>query len=137
FSWWVLIVFGAWLFLLDRRSGLKFEQRWQFNTAQVVLAAFSIAALAVLVSAIPYGLLGEPDMGLLNAGRDLPWFVDRTASQLPQPFVLSVSIWFYKLAMLLWALWLSFALLRWLPWAWGQYAVEGVWRAKESGYSLS
>ncbi len=133
FSWWVLIVFGAWLFLLDRRGGLHFEKRWQFNTAQVVLAAFSIAALAVLVSAIPYGLLGEPDMGLINAGRDLPWFVDRTASQLPQPFVLSVSIWFYKLAMLLWALWLSFALLRWLPWAWRQYAIEGVWRGKESG----
>jgi hypothetical protein len=133
FSWWVLIVFGAWLFLLDRRSGLKFEQRWQFNTAQVVLAAFSIAALAVLVSAIPYGLLGEPDMGLLNAGRDLPWFVDRTASQLPQPFVLSVSIWFYKLAMLLWALWLSFALLRWLPWAWRQYASQGIWRGQQSG----
>ena len=56
------------------------------------------------------------------------WFMDRTASQLPQPFVISVSIWFYKLAMLLWALWLSFALLRWLPWAWRQYASEGLWR---------
>jgi hypothetical protein len=81
----------------------------------------------VLVSAIPYGLLGSPDMGVRG---DLHWFVDRTASELPQPFVISVSIWFYKLAMLLWALWLSFALLRWLPWAWRQYAIEGVWRSK-------
>ena len=64
-----------------------------------------------------------------NGGADfLPWFMDRTAPQLPQPFVISVSIWFYKLAMLLWALWLSFALLRWLPWAWRQYASEGLWR---------
>jgi hypothetical protein len=56
--------------------------------------------------------------------------MDRTAAQLPQPLVFSVSIWFYKLAMLLWALWLSFALLRWLPWAWRQFAGEGVWRVR-------
>jgi len=128
FSWWVLIVFGAWLFLLDRRPALKLEKRWQFNSAQLLLAAFSIVALGVLISAIPYGLLGEPDMGLINGYGGLPWFMDRTAAQLPQPLVLSVSIWFYKLAMLLWALWLSFALLRWLPWAWRQYASEGLWR---------
>jgi hypothetical protein len=127
FSWWVLIVFGTWLFLLDRRHDLRFEKRWQFNTAQVLLAVLSVSALGVLVSAIPYGLLGSPDMGVRG---DLHWFVDRTASELPQPFVISVSIWFYKLAMLLWALWLSFALLRWLPWAWRQYAIEGVWRSK-------
>ena len=133
FSWWVLIVFGAWLFLLDRRASLRIEKRWQFNTAQIVLAMFSIAAIAVLISAIPFGLLGEPDMGLVHGPQGLPWFVDRTAAQLPQPFVISVSIWFYKLAMLLWALWLSFALLRWLPWAWRQFASEGVWRGAESG----
>jgi hypothetical protein len=127
FSWWVLIVFGTWLFLLDRRHALRFQKRWHFNVAQVLLGVLSVAALAVLVSAIPYGLLGAPDMGVRG---DLHWFMDRTASQLPQPFVISVSIWFYKLAMLLWALWLSFALLRWLPWAWRQYSSEGIWRGK-------
>jgi hypothetical protein len=135
FSWWVLIVFGAWLFVLDRRHEISIQKRWQFNTAQVLLAAFSLAALGVLISAIPYGLLGEPDMGVLYDGypEHLPWFMDRTTPQLPQPFVVSVSIWFYKLAMLLWALWLSFALLRWLPWAWRQYSSAGVWRAKAAG----
>ncbi len=131
FSWWVLFVFGAWLFVLDRRPGIRIEQRWRFNTAQVLLAVFSVAALGILVSAIPYGLLGEPDMGVIGGSSGhLPWFMDRTAPQLPQPFVISVSIWFYKLAMLLWALWLSFALLRWLPWAWRQYVSEGMWRGK-------
>ncbi|HEV8332931.1 MAG TPA: hypothetical protein VGQ22_16015 [Steroidobacteraceae bacterium] len=131
FSWWVLIVFVAWLFVLDRRPEVRIAKRWQFNTAQILLAVFSVAALGILVSAIPYGLLGQPDMGVLNGGADfLPWFVDRTAPQMPQPFVLSVSIWFYKLAMLLWALWLSFALLQWLPWAWRQFASEGVWRPR-------
>jgi hypothetical protein len=131
FSWWVLIVFAAWLFVLDRRSEIRLPERWQFNGAQALLAVFSVAALGTLISAIPYGLLGEPDMGVLNGdAASLPWFMDRTAPQLPQPFVLSVSIWYYKLAMLLWALWLSFALLRWLPWAWRQYTSQGLWQAE-------
>ena len=119
----MLIVFGAWLFLLDRRPALKLEKRWQFNSAQVVLAAFSIAALGVLISAIPYGLLGQPDMGLINGYGGLPWFMDRTAAALPGGGSCCRSG--STLAMLLWALWLSFALLRWLPWAWRRYASEG------------
>jgi hypothetical protein len=95
FSWWVLIVFVAWLFVLDRRPQLRLEKRWRFNTAQILLAVFSVAALGILVSAIPNGLLGHPDMGVINGSDDtLPWFMDRTAAQLPQPFVFSVSIWF-------------------------------------------
>ncbi|HKU15492.1 MAG TPA: hypothetical protein VJQ52_13930 [Steroidobacteraceae bacterium] len=133
FSWWVLIVFGAWLFILDRRPELRIETRWQFNAVQVLLGLLSLVALGVLVSAIPYGLLGEPDMGLRGASvLNMTWFMDRTAAQLPQPVVISVSIWFYKLAMLLWALWLSFALLRWLPWAWRQFASGGVWRGQKA-----
>lgn len=131
FSWWVLIVFAAWLFVLDRRNEMRLDARWQFNAAQALLAVFSVVALGTLISAIPYGLLGEPDMGVLNGDPgSMPWFMDRTAPQLPQPLVLSVSIWYYKLAMLLWALWLSFALLRWLPWAWRQYTSKGLWQAE-------
>jgi hypothetical protein len=133
FSWWVLLVFGAWLFVLDSRSQWTVQSRTRFNLVQVALIIFTVAALGTLISAIPFGLLGQPDMGIRSAdmyGSQLTWFVDRTASQLPQPAVFSVSIWFYKLAMLIWALWLSFALLRWLPWAWRQYSLEGLWRGK-------
>jgi hypothetical protein len=134
FSWWVLLVFGAWLFLLDRRSEWSIQTRWRFNAVQVALGALSLVALATLISAIPYGLLGQPDMDIRSAsGPGLAWFVDSSAAQLPRPGVISVSLWFYKLAMLLWALWLSFALLRWLPWAWRQFSSQGVWRSKESG----
>jgi uncharacterized membrane protein len=127
FSWWVLLVFGTWLFVLERRSRLTIEARGRFNTVQVALAVLSLVAIGALLSAIPYGLLGQPDMGISGG---LSWFVDRTASQLPRPGVISISIWYYKLAMLLWALWLSFALLRWLPWAWRQYSGQGWWRGK-------
>jgi hypothetical protein len=135
FSWWVLLIFGAWLFVLDSRNLWSIRTRWRFNAAQIALAGLSVAALVTLISAIPYGLLGQPDMSIRSGDMytaGLSWFVDSTDSQLPQPGVISVSIWFYKLAMLLWALWLSFALLRWLPWAWRQYASEGLWRGKDA-----
>jgi hypothetical protein len=128
FSWWVLLVFGAWVFVLARRSQWNVQSATRFNLLQIALGVLSIAALVIVVSAIPYGLLGEPNMGIRGEG--LTWFVDRSGAQLTQPTVISVSIWFYKLAMLLWALWLSFALLRWLPWAWRQFSTHGLWKGK-------
>lgn len=133
FSWWVLLVMGAWLLILDSRGQWTIRSRIAFNLMQVALGILTVVALGMLVSAIPNGLLGQPDMGIRSPGMyggELAWFLDRTGAELPQPAVLSVSIWFYKLAMLIWALWLSFALLRWLPWAWKQYCVDGLWKGK-------
>jgi hypothetical protein len=42
--------------------------------------------------------------------------------------VLTVPIFVYRLLMLAWALWLAFALLRWLKWGWGCYTTHGLWR---------
>ena len=50
---------------------------------------------------------------------------------LPRPFVLSVSLWFYKAAMLAWALWLSFALVRWVRWAWQAYGTTRLWLSRD------
>lgn len=132
FSWWVLLVFATWVFILARRDRWTIEARWKFNALQLALAALSIVALIILVAAIPFGLLGQPNMGLRPelSIEGLSWFMDRTDQYLTRPIVVSVSIWFYKLAMLLWALWLSFALLHWLPWAWRQYGSLGLWKAR-------
>jgi hypothetical protein len=40
-------------------------------------------------------------------------------------------MWWYKAAMLLWALWLAFALVRWLPIAWKALGSGGFWRKKQ------
>ncbi len=58
----------------------------------------------------------------------LSWFIDQTRAELPRSGVVSVSLWWYKVAMLAWALWLSFALTRWIRWAWQVYSREGLWR---------
>ena len=64
FSWWVLLVFGAWVFVLARRSQWNVQSATRFNLLQIALGVLSIAALVIVVSAIPYGLLGEPNMGI-------------------------------------------------------------------------
>ena len=35
-----------------------------------------------------------------------------------------------KLAILAWALWLAFALLKWLRWGWDCFSAGGLWKPK-------
>ena len=134
FSWFVLLTFTVWLFVMSwwqrQEPELKAQQ---FNFVQVLLGVFSVAAILSLISAIPDGLLGTPDMRIeayrYGAGL-LSWFADKADSMLPQGTVISVPLIYYKAAMLLWALWLSFALVKWLPWAWKCYTTHGLWKGK-------
>jgi len=138
FSWVVLLLFTAWQFALRWRAELDASSwsRRRFNAMQAVLIVLSVSAVLSLVSAIPNGLLATPDMriaGFDQSAGQLTWFNDMSTDPLPTPWVLSVSLWWYKLAMLLWALWLAFALVRWLPQAWRALSAGGVWRkAKDS-----
>jgi hypothetical protein len=133
FSWSVLLLFAVWIFAMRWRSQWSGEaSRRRFNVYQVGLGLLSVIALVSLVSAIPYGLLSWPDMRIRGAGsggNTFSWFLDQAAGVLPQPGVISVSLWWYKIAMLAWALWLSFALLRWLPWGWRAFNSNGLWRS--------
>ncbi len=133
FAWPVLILFAAWAFVMVwRRNAQPSSDRLRFNVLQVALAIFSLLALGSLVGAIPTGLLGRPDMQVaspLGFGQFI-WFADRSGPQLPAAGVISVSLWFYKAAMLAWALWLSFALVRWVPWAWQCFSAGGMWRGR-------
>ncbi|HSG64629.1 MAG TPA: hypothetical protein VLD39_06500, partial [Gammaproteobacteria bacterium] len=133
FAWPTLMLFTVWAFTMSwrERSSLKLPDRW-FNALQLVLGALSFFALATLIGAIPIGLLGTPDMQIASpvGYETLSWFEDRSAGLTPEAGALSVSLWFYRAAMLAWALWLSFALLRWLPWAWRAFSHGGHWRGR-------
>ncbi len=137
FSWSVLLAFGAWVFAMKWRSAWDgAANRRHFNLVQVGLGLLSVVALMSLISAIPFGLLSTPDMRIRGPGSGaslFSWFLDQSTDVLPQPAVISVSLWWYKLAMLAWALWLSFALLRWLPWGWRAFTATGLWRGKLAG----
>ena len=99
---------------------------------QIGLAVLSLVVLAVLFQAVEQGLLGSPQMQIAGNGSDagrLSWYQDRTGAELPQAWVLSVPTFVYRLLMLAWALWLAFALIRWLRWGWSCYATAGLWRS--------
>jgi len=131
FSWSVLGLFAVFIALFQWRSRHPaITERRRFNLFQLVSALLAVAAILAVVAAVPQGLLAQPDMRIEPAGSagELNWFVDQTAEQFPTPSVLSISLWWYKLAMLAWALWLSFALTRWTRWAWQIFMRDGVWR---------
>ena len=127
-----LMVIG-WLFALAWRSREPpLASKTAFNLLQVALAGLTCVALAILFEAIRHGLLGLPQMQI--AGNDssayaLNWYQDRVTRAYPQPTIWSVPLWVYRALMLAWALWLAFAVLRWLRWGWGAFNRDGVWRS--------
>jgi hypothetical protein len=134
FAWSAYALVVLWLILLGLRARTTLSSRLNaatFNLVQLSLAMLTLLSLIVLVSAVPKGLLGLPDMHV--AGNDssawqLHWFADQTADTLPTGGVLSVSLWVYKLAMLAWALWLANALIGWLRWGFQAWSGGGYWR---------
>ncbi len=135
FSWPVLALVATWLLICGLREKIKPDDLnwWRFNLVQIVVGGLTVFALLAIVTALPQGLLGTPDMhiaGHQSYGTELGWFADRSESVLPLASALTVPMWIYKALILAWALWLSFALLRWLPWVWQRFSSNGFWRSK-------
>jgi hypothetical protein len=142
FSWVALAIVVAWLFALAwrERHGSAIASTWRFDALQVFLIALSVAAALALVTAIPYGLLGRPDMHIVNpiggAGA-LSWFADQSDNALPQAGAFSLPMWLYRAAMLAWALWLANAVLGWLRWGLRAWIQGGYWRARKPSVAAS
>lgn len=127
-----LIVVG-WFFLVAWRG--KGESARldpvRFGFLQIFIAGLTVIVMGVLVAAVSEGLLGNPEMFIRGNGStrtSLQWFQPRSSNELPLPMVVSVSVWFYRLLMLAWALWLAASLIRWLKWAWIQFSQGGFWK---------
>lgn len=135
FNWPVLAIVVAWLLAAGAREQWRARiPWWRYNATQVLFAFFTLVALLSIVGSLPGGLLGTPDMhvtGNGSGGNSLVWFADRSESALPVATAWTVPIWIYKVLILAWALWLSFALLRWLPWVWRTFAKEGFWHSRK------
>ena len=123
----------AWLLLmgLRKQKGEELKQIVPFNLMQVSLILLTVLALGTLFFAIQQGLLGRPDMqigGNGSYGHSLQWYQDRVDSQLPEAWVITVPLLAYRIAMLLWALWIALALLRWLRWGWQCFSTGDIWK---------
>lgn len=98
---------------------------------QVVLVILSVLALGSLVGTIPASLLSSPEMqvvGNQSTISQLLWYQDRGAV-LPQAWVVSVPMWVYRAAMLLWSLWLVFSMMAWCRWGWQCFSSGELWRS--------
>jgi hypothetical protein len=135
FAWQALAIVVVWLLASGAREKWNCETSWwQFNLVQSLFAGLTVIALLTIASQLPDGLLGLPDMhvtGNGSNGNSLQWFADQSASALPVASAFSVPLWVYKVFILGWSLWLSFALLRWLPWVWRCFASQGYWRSRD------
>ena len=155
---WAAFMVIGWFFLLQWRGHERFQTlHWLgYNTSQVGLVglvALTATALGILLFAVSAGLLGNPKMFILGNGSTrtlLRWFQARsegtcsttiilppgnnnrrcTGTSLPMCSCVSVSIWWYRFAMLLWALWLAISVLGWLGSAWKSFASGGFFRQR-------
>ncbi len=131
------LIIVAWLLTLAKRGRLtRLPSPRAFKWMQLGLFALSLIALAVLLGTIPYGLLAAPDMHVLgnqSNAYSLHWYQDRTSGELPSAWVVSLPMWNYRLAMLLWSLWLAFAMLKWIRWGWQQLSHGGLWQLAKTG----
>ena len=125
-----LLVVG-WLIALELRNRVKPDMdKTTFNLMQIGIAALTIIAIGSLIAAISQGLLGHPDMNIVgnrsNSGL-LKWYQDHSTNLIPQAWILSIPMLFYRLAMLAWALWISFSLINLLKWGWNNYTEPVIW----------
>jgi hypothetical protein len=146
---WILLVIGltqvplvaalivvSWLFLLAWRGQESFLRLkpGNYNVLQVFIVGVTVVALGVLIFAVGEGLLGNPEMFITGNGSTrgaLRWYQARSDSFLPSAGCVSVSIWWYRLLMLTWALWLAAALIRWLRLGWTNFSRGGLFKSGE------
>lgn len=122
---------AGWFFLLAGKEQVRFAKPLHHNLVQLGFVAATVIMLAMLCSAVYSGLLVQPDMQITGSGAyngRLSWYVDRSASALPEAWVLAVPMWVYRVLMLVWSLWLASSLLGWLRRAWHAISAEALWR---------
>jgi hypothetical protein len=129
-----LVVVG-WLLVLKWMGNRHGESKsaWFYNLQQIGIILLTLIALFAMVTAVSEGLLGNPKMfigGNDSTSTQLRWYEPFVFDQLSRPVIFSVSIWFYRLAMLLWALWLAASLLKWLKLGWESFVKNGFFKSR-------
>jgi hypothetical protein len=129
-----------WFFAMEARGRLALpENHGSFNLLQFGLTLLTLVAVISLVTIIPQSLLSYPDMQVQGNGSSnylYRWYQDHSADELPTGWVISLPIAVYRGVMLLWSLWLVFALMRWAKWGWQQFCRGAAWRSKQAAAKL-
>nr|WP_320016616.1 hypothetical protein [uncultured Desulfobacter sp.] len=124
------IIVAGWLIALDLRSRADQFTGMKFNLVQLGIVVLTLASGACLVFSISNGLLGHPDMNIRGNGTSthiLRWYHDVSGPALPRTWMVSIPMWAYRVAMLAWALWVSFWLINILKWGWTRFSTPMLW----------
>jgi len=125
------LVVPAFVFALALRGRRAPRHAWAFDLLQLLLFAWGLVSLGILYVAIHQGLLFRPDMQV--AGNDstdtvLRWYAPRIAGDMPLAAVWSLPLWVYRVAMLLWSLWLAAGVVKAVGPGWRAFTEGGLWR---------
>ncbi len=131
---WALLFAGAWFLAIWVRARKKEIDRIRFfyYLKQITYVALSVTGFSMLVWAVPSALLGQPNMHIAGYGSGpftFKWFSDESDTVLPTAWVFSLPRWVFFIAMLIWSLWLAFALLKWTKSAWIAASEPEFWPA--------
>jgi hypothetical protein len=127
-----LIVVGWLIAVHFRKQAKPGMDRRTYNAMQAGLAFLTVIAISSLIIAISQGLLGHPDMNIVGNGSSsglLRWYQDYSDPVLPRAGVFSIPMINYRLAMLAWALWISFSLINILKWGWINFTNPVIWQS--------
>ena len=121
YFWLVLLAFKA--------NRTPSSVAWRHNLTQVGLAFMTFCAALIFLESIRQGLLNSPQMGI--TGNDsynglFRWYLEQP--EIPRVFILSLPLWFYRLSMLVWALWMARFLTSKAVWLWESFQKGSVWR---------
>lgn len=105
-----------------------------YNCVQVGLFMLSLWVLISFIVAVPSSLLAHPRMAVTGQywSSAFVWYQDRLGADFPSVAVWSLPLWVYRVAMLVWCLWLANRMVLWARWGWGQLALLGWFKAVPS-----
>jgi hypothetical protein len=127
----VTLIIVSWFFVLAwRRKNPPAHFFWH-NSLQIMIGVWTLVTLVCIFAAVYFGLAVQPDMqvaGASSSNTHLVWYMDRIEGSMPTPAVFSLPILVWKMAMLLWSLWLAWSLVKWARWGWKAFCHEVLWR---------
>ena len=145
---WFAAAVLCWPLVIHWRGQTELKTPWRRNFCQLAISLATALIVAGLIALVVAGLTWGPDgmqihsafridslhwhedsVGLDASGSPYTrgWYVDRTSSALPRPWVISVPEVVWNCLNLGWVLWLGWSLRRWDPWAWACVSRGGLW----------
>ncbi len=130
--WFILWITGFFVLIGLYKNYLPKEKPWLYNLGQILMIGAFASSILILISIIYDGFFSSikmPILGNNSSARVLNWYVDRNQGQFPQGNIFWLNIWWFKSLMMLWALWFSHSLTKWLPKIWTEFQQNGIFQA--------